>query len=265
MKADYLLANPPFNDGAKSEAGWGADKIPTQDLRLILGNERMPLSPRNANTMWMLHFLSHLSETGAAGFVMATGELSNSETSRAAVRRALVEADYVDCIVQLTGQLFANTQIPCSLWFLAKNRVGAGGYRRRTGEILFIDGRGLGALMAGSRKQKELTDAEIERMASVYRAFKREGRPEDIPGFCRVANLNEVRGHNYVLTPGRYVGTADDDEGGEAFEEQFPRLLAELETQMDESEQLDAEIRAVLAPISADILFRPYSSVGCSG
>jgi type I restriction enzyme M protein len=118
VKADYLLANPPFNDGSKGERGWGADRIADKDPRLVVGDDRMPLATRNANTMWMLHFLSHLNETGTAGFVMATGELSSSETARRTVREALVEGNYVDCIVQLTGQLFANTQIPCSLWFL---------------------------------------------------------------------------------------------------------------------------------------------------
>ncbi|MFP4268446.1 MAG: N-6 DNA methylase, partial [Spirochaetaceae bacterium] len=122
VKADYLLANPPFNDGSKSTDGWGADRIPKKDPRLKLGDHYMPLSPKNANTMWIMHFLYHLKEGGTAGFVMATGELSNGETARLEVRKQLVELGYVDCIVQLTGQLFANTQIPCSLWFLSKNR-----------------------------------------------------------------------------------------------------------------------------------------------
>jgi type I restriction enzyme M protein len=133
LKADYLLANPPFNDGSKGENGWGADRI--KDPRLTLGDRKMTLAPRNANTMWILHFLSHLKEGGTAGFVMATGELSNGETARLEVRQALVDLDYVDCIVQLTNQLFANTQIPCSLWFLSKNRHGANGYRARKGDV----------------------------------------------------------------------------------------------------------------------------------
>jgi type I restriction enzyme M protein len=249
LKADFIIANPPFNDGAKSDTGWGASNINADDARLELGRDRMPLASRNANTMWILHFLSHLGETGLAGFVMATGELSNSETARATVRRALVEADVVDCIVQLSGQLFANTQIPCALWFLAKNRGGAGGYRRRAGEILFIDARQLGTLMPGSRTQKTLTDEEITRIAAAYQLFKRMAPPEDVPGFSRVATLDEVRGHNYVLTPGRYVGAADAEEDEEAFEEQFPRLLAELETQMTDAARLDAAIRTALAPI----------------
>ena len=116
LRADYILANPPFNDGAKGENGWGADRIPDKDPRIVVAGERMPLSARNANTMWIMHFLHHLKEGGTAGFVMATGELSNGENARLAVRKALVEADHVDCVVQLSGQLFANTQIPCALW-----------------------------------------------------------------------------------------------------------------------------------------------------
>ena len=131
LRADYILANPPFNDGAKGENGWGADKIPDKDPRVAVGGEPMPLSARNANTMWIMHFLHHLAEGGTAGFVMATGELSNSETARLQVRQALVEHDAVDCIVQLTGQLFANTQIPCTLWFLSKSRDGGHGFRQR--------------------------------------------------------------------------------------------------------------------------------------
>src|ERR1039457_7066304 len=175
VKADYLLANPPFNDGSKGENGWGAERVPAKDPRLQLGDRRVALSPRNANTMWILHFLYHLKSTGTAGFVMATGELSNGETARREVRQMLVDADCVDCIVQLSGQLFANTQIPCALWFLSKNRSGTGGFRRRKGEILFLDGRKLGSLIPGSRKQKELAGEEVERMAAVYRTFRRTG------------------------------------------------------------------------------------------
>lgn len=246
VKADYLLANPPFNDGSKSEGGWGADRIPDKDPRLTVGTAKMPLSPRNANTMWMLHFLYHLKPGGTAGFVMATGELSNSETARLEVRKALVENDLVDCVVQLTGQLFANTQIPCCLWFLSKGRGGAGGFRKRTGEILFLDGRKLGALIPGSRKQKHLTAEEIEKLAAAYREFRRTGRPAEQPGFCKVATLDEVRGHKYALTPGRYVGSAEADDDGEPFEEKLPRLTAQLKAQIQESMKLDRTIAGIL-------------------
>ncbi len=243
MKADYILANPPFNDGAKGSDGWGADRVVAKDPRLKLGDDAMPLSPRNANTMWMLHFLHHLSDGGTAGFVMATDELSNGETARSAVREALVEAGLVDCVVQLTGQLFANTQIPCCLWFLSKNRDGKSkGFRKRA-ETLFIDGRKLGALIDGSRKQKELTAAEIEQMAAVYREFRTNDTPESVPGFCHAATIEEIREHNYALTPGRYVGAEEIEDDGEPFEDRFPKLVAKLEQQFEKSRELETAIR----------------------
>ena len=181
--------------------------------------------------MWMFHFLQHLKDPsnrdrgGAAGFVMATGELSNAETARLAVRKALVEGNFVDCIVTLTGQLFANTQIPCGLSFLSKNRHGGQGQRKRAGEVLFIDGRRLGSLIPGSRKQKQLSLDEIERIAGTYRLFKSEYAPEAVLGFSAVATLERIREYNYALTPGRYVGASDEGGEDEPFEERFPRGL----------------------------------------
>lgn len=252
LRADYVLANPPFNDGSKGENGWGADKIAAEDPRLRVGDAQMPLSPRNANTMWILHFLHHLKEGGTAGFVMATGELSNSETARFHVRKTLVEEGYVDAIVQLTGQLFSNTQIPCSLWFLSKNRDGRGGFRARKDEILFVDARKLGTLIPGSRKQKQLSDEEVERIAAVYREYKRTGRPIEQPGFAKAATLDAVRRHAYALTPGRYVGAVEAGDEDEPFEERFPRLRATLEAQFDESERLGQTIRSLLKGVAAD-------------
>jgi type I restriction enzyme M protein len=252
LKADYILANPPFNDGAKGENGWGAQRIAPDDPRLVVDGERLPLAAKNANSMWMLHFLHHLRDGGSAGFVMATGELSTSETARLAVRKALVEGGYVDCVVQLTGQLFANTQIPCALWFLSKSRGGANGFRQRQGEILFIDGRKLGALMPGSRKQKQLTNEEIERIAAVYRAFRRTGAPEAEPGFCRVASLEEVREHGYALTPGRYVGSAEGGNDDASFEERFPQLLTQLGSHFDDADALASRIRSQLSRLIVD-------------
>ena len=249
LKADYILANPPFNDGAKGENGWGADRLPDKDPRLIVGGERMPLAARNANTMWIMHFLHHVKEGGTAGFVMATGELSNSEIARLAVRRQLLEADYVDCIVQLSGQLFANTQIPCSLWLLSKNRSGSHGFRKRSGEVLFIDGRKLGSLIPGSRKQKELSSDEVQRIASVYREFRREGRPEAVPGFVAVAELEDIAGHRYALTPGRYVGTEEAFDEDEPFEERFPALLKLLDEQFSQSREVEDRVRAAMGEV----------------
>jgi type I restriction enzyme M protein len=246
LKADYIIANPPFNDGSKSDGGWGASRITKDDPRLVVDGRVMPLSPKNANTMWMLHFLNHLSERGTAGFVMATGELSNGETHRLDVRKTLIEGDYVDCVVQLTGQLFANTQIPCCLWFLSKNRGGTGGFRNRKGKILFIDGRKLASLIPGSRKQKQLSDEEIEKIAAVYREFKKTGDPREVPGFCKVADVKDVQEHRYALTPGRYVGSADEDDEDEPFEERWPRLLTRLEESLSQSRQLEESLMSKL-------------------
>jgi type I restriction enzyme M protein len=246
LKADYLLANPPFNDGAKGENGWGAKFVPDKDARLRLPGEThpLPLSPRNANTMWMLHFLAHLKDHtaresgGTAGFVMATGELSNDEVARLAVRKALLEGGYVDCIVTLTGKLFANTQVPCALVFLSKTRHGGKGYRARKDEILFIAGKKLGTLIPGSRKQKQLSAKEIEQIAAVYRQFKRERVPDSVPGFCAVATLDRIREYNYVLMPGRYVGASENGSDDEPFEERFPKLVREFRRQTAEGQTL---------------------------
>jgi len=238
LKADYVLANPPFNDGSKGENGWGAEKIADKDSRLTLGGQKLALSPRNANTMWMLHFLSHLKDGGTAGFVMATGELSNGELARLEVRKALIEQDYVDCIVQLTGQLFANTPIPCSLWFLSKNRNGSNAFRKRTGEVLFIDGRKLGVLIPDSRKQKELAVDEVERIAGVYREFRRRHSPETQVGFCAVVPTSRIIENRYALTAGRYVGTPDAEEGDEPMEQHLSRLSDVIKEQFAQSERL---------------------------
>lgn len=253
LKADYVIANPPFNDGSKGQQGWGADRVADKDPRRTLpGGQKAPLSPRNANTMWILHFLHHLAEGGTAGFVMATGELSNSELARLEVRKALVEHDHVDCIVQLPGQLFANTQIPCALWFLSKGRDGRTGQRRRTGEVLFIDARKLGALIPGSRKQKQLTAEEVDRIAEVYRTFKRKGRPGEVPGFCKVATLRDIAEHRFALTPGRYVGASVEDDEDEPFEDRFPALTARLQEQFAKAAALHAKVRASLSALELE-------------
>jgi type I restriction enzyme M protein len=250
LKADYLLANPPFNDGSKGENGWGANRIPDKDPRLMVGGEKMPLSPRNANTMWMLHFLSHLAEGGTAGFVMSAGELSNSEIARVVVRKNLVENDYIDCVVQFTGQLFANTQIPCSLWFLSKNRSGTFGFRQRKGEVLFIDARELGSLIPGSRKQKQLSDEEIRRIALIFHQYRHDRSPDELPGFCKIATTEMIRENMYVLTPGRYVGNLDEMGEEEPFEEKYPKLVLDLKQQFKESEDLHRRILNALESIS---------------
>jgi type I restriction enzyme M protein len=249
LEADYILSNPPFNDGSKGREGWGADQVSEDDPRRVIAGKKMPLSPRNANPMWMLHYLYHLKKGGTAGFVMAAGELSNTQAGRLEVRTALVEAGFVDCVVQLSAQLFANTQIPCTLWFLSKARAGGRASRKRSDEILFVDGRTLGALIPGSRKQKQLSEDEVERVASVYREFRRTGRPQEVPGFARVASLQEVRDQRYVLTPGRYVGAVDAEEA-EDFEERLPQLTAQLEQELARAAVLDERLRELVKELS---------------
>jgi type I restriction enzyme M protein len=258
MRADYVLANPPFNDGSKGESGWGASLIDPKDARLRLPGQTapLPLAPRNANTMWLLHFLQHLRDPdpkhagGTAGFVMATGELSNGEVARLAVRKALIEADLVDCIVSLTGQLFANTQIPCALWFLSKNRRGGHSYRSRKNEILFISGRHLGALIPGSRKQKHLTADEIERVAGIYRQFKHERAPASMPGFCRVVDADAIRKTRFSLNPSRHVGWASDVDSGEQFAQRVARLSNEIRFDLQQARELDNAIESALKEVS---------------
>ena len=196
--------------------------------------------------MWILHFLSHLKEGGTAGFVMATGELSNSETARLEVRTALVEQNYVDCIVQLSGQLFANTQIPCALWFLSKSRKGGNGLRKRTGEVLFIDGRKLGTLIPGSRKQKQLSTDELKRVASTYRQFRRESVPEEVAGFSKVADIDAIRANRYALASARYVGSADSDEEELPIQERLPRLLGAVRAHLAESRELEKRLTKIM-------------------
>lgn len=253
LKADYILANPPFNDGSKIEGGWGSHKILPEDPRLFLQGERQPLAEKNANTMWMLHFLHHLKDGGSAGFVMATGELSNGETARYAVRKALIEADVVDCIVQMPSQLFANTQIPCALWFLSRNRKGSKDFRSRQGEILFIDARNLGTLIPGSRTQKDFSKEEIGRIATVYREFKRIGKPDEIAGFAKVADVDEVRKNDYALTPGRYVGLDEPLEDEMHFAQVLENLKKELMQHMTSSAAIDNRIAKLLSEINYEV------------
>ncbi len=253
LRADYILANPPFNDGSKSREGWGAERISDKDPRLVIATQHIALSPRNANSMWIMHFFHHLKEGGAAGFVMAGGELSTTNAGRFDLRKALVDGDFVDCIIQMSGQLFANTQIPCSLWLVSKDRDGKHGNRKRSGEVLFIDARKLGALIPGSRKQKQLSSADLTRIADVYREFRASGTPASQSGFCSVATAEEVSQHRYSLSPGRYVGSLEPDAEDEPLEEALPRLRSVLEDQIRQATELDRTIAGVLEEISSDV------------
>jgi type I restriction enzyme M protein len=236
LKADYILANPPFN-----VSDWRGE--------LLRGDRRWQFGAPpagNANFAWVQHIIHHLAPAGLAGFVLANGSMSSNQSGEGEIRRNIVEADLVDCMVALPGQLFYSTQIPACLWFLARDKKN-GRFRDRRGEVLFIDARRLGRMV--DRTHRELTADEIARIANTYHAWRGEqeaGAYADIPGFCKAATLEEIRQHGHVLTPGRYVGAEAAEEDGEPFAEKMTRLTAELEQQFAESARLEAEIRANL-------------------
>lgn len=233
LKADYILANPPFNI-----SDWSGDRL-REDVRWKFG-----LPPTgNANYGWLQHIIHHLAPNGAAGVVLANGSMSSNQSGEGEIRQKLIEHDVVDCMVALPGQLFYSTQIPACLWFLARNKKSAQP-RDRSGEILFIDARKMGVMV--DRTRRELTEADIKKIGAIYHAWRGEkdvGTYEDIPGFCKAAKLDEVKSHGFVLTPGRYVGSEAVEEDDEPFEIKFPRLVAELEAQFAESDKLTARIR----------------------
>ena len=226
LKADFILANPPFN-----VSDWGGERL-TDDKRWRYG-----APPKgNANFAWVQHMVHHLAPGGAAGFVLANGSMSSSQSGEGEIRKNLIEADLVDCMVALPGQLFYSTQIPACLWFLARDR-------KRGGEVLFIDARKLGRMV--DRTHRELTDGDIARIAGTYHIWRGEegaGEYTDIPGFCKSAALEEVRKNGHVLTPGRYVGAEAQEDDGEPFGDKMKRLAAQLREQQDDAARLDAAI-----------------------
>ena len=238
LKADFILANPPFN-----VSDWGGERL-SEDRRWRHG----PPPKGNANFAWVQHIVHHLAPAGVAGFVLANGSMSSSQSGEGAIRKNLIEADLVDCMVALPGQLFYSTQIPACLWFLARDRKQGGRFRNRRGEILFIDARKLGRMV--DRTHRELTDEDVARIAGTYHAWRQEaasieeagGGYADVPGFCKSAPLDEVRRHGHVLTPGRYVGAEPREDDGEPFEAKMTRLVAELRAQQAEGARLDAAI-----------------------
>ena len=232
LKADFILANPPFN-----VSDWGGERL-TDDKRWRYG---VPPT-RNANFAWVQHIVHHLAPEGAAGFVLANGSMSSSQSGEGEIRKNFIEADLVDCMVALPGQLFYSTQIPACLWFLARDRH-SGKFRDRRSELLFIDARKLGRMV--DRTHRELTDEDIARIADTYHAWRGEGAAgvyADTPGYCKSTALEEVRTHGHVITPGRYVGAEAQEDDGEPFEQKMRRLVAELEVQRAEGARLDAAI-----------------------
>ena len=248
LKADYILANPPFN-----VSDWGAEQL-ADDKRWVYGAP----PKRNANFAWVQHMVHHLAPTGVAGFVLANGSMSSQAAGEGEIRRNLIEANLVDCMIALPGQLFYSTQIPVCLWFLARNR-GNGKFRDRRGEVLFIDARSEGRMV--DRTHRELDDDDIARIARVYHAWRSKRETvdyEDVPGFCKSATLDDIRAHDHILTPGRYVGMAPQPEDDEPFHEKMTRLAAEWREQRAEARRLDAAIAKNLAALG----FGPDASKG---
>ena len=230
LKADFILANPPFN-----VSDWGGERL-AEDARWRYG-----VPPKgNANFAWVQHMVHHLAPGGAAGFVLANGSMSSNQSGEGAIRKNLIENKLVDCMVALPGQLFYSTPIPACLWFLARER-------KRGGETLFIDARKLGRMV--DRTHRELTDEDVARIADTYHAWRGgedAGKYADVPGFCKSASIDEVRKHGHVLTPGLYVGAEAQEDDGEPFDEKMKRLVAELREQQDEGAKLDDAIEANL-------------------
>jgi type I restriction enzyme M protein len=237
LKADFVLANPPFN-----MSDWGGERV-REDVRWKYG---VPPAG-NANFAWVQHMVHHLAPRGIAGFVLANGSMSSNQSGEGEIRKNIVEADLVDCMIALPGQLFYGSMIPACLWFLNRNK-GNGRFRDRRRETLFIDARNLGHLV--DRTHRDLSDEEITRVARTYHAWRGEkdaGEYQDTPGFCKSATTEEIAAHGYVLTPGRYVGAADVEDDGEPFEEKMLRLVTELEAQFVEGSRLEKAIRKNLA------------------
>jgi len=237
LKADFVLANPPFND-----SDWKGDLL-REDIRWKFG---VPPTG-NANFAWVQHFIHHLAPIGIAGFVLANGSMSSNTSGEGDIRKKIIEADLVDCMVALPSQLFYNTMIPACLWFVARDKKNHK-FRDRRGEVLFIDARKMGALV--DRRHRELTDEEVQKIASTYHAWRGEGgKYEDVAGFCSAVKLDVIRKHGHVLTPGRYVGAEEVEEDGEPFEEKMARLTGELVGQFEKSRGLENEIRKNLSGI----------------
>ncbi|MFH0801328.1 MAG: class I SAM-dependent DNA methyltransferase [bacterium] len=244
LKSDFVLANPPFNS-----SDWGGERL-REDKRWKFG-----IPPAgNANYAWVQHFIHHLAPGGLAGFVLANGSMSSNQSGEGEIRKSIVEADLVDCMVAMPGQLFYTTQIPVCLWFIARDKKN-GRFRDRRGEILFIDARKLGTLV--DRVHRELNEEDVARIADTYHAWRGDKdcgmKYADVSGFCKSASVEEIRSHGHVLTPGRYVGAAEVEDDGEPFEEKIKLLTATLREQCAESARLDKAIWKNLKELGYEI------------
>ncbi|MEG2323722.1 MAG: class I SAM-dependent DNA methyltransferase [Anaerovoracaceae bacterium] len=235
LKADFILANPPFNI-----KDWGAPNL-QDDVRFKYG---MPPAG-NANYAWIEHIISKLSHRGVAGFVLANGSMSTSTTAEAEIRKNIIEAGLVDCIVTMPPNLFYNVTIPVCLWFVSKNK------ENRKDKILFIDARKMGTMV--TRKHRELSDEEIKEIYDTYHSWQKDENYEDKQGFCKSAELSEVRSHDYILTPGRYVGIEEVEDDGVSFDEKMTTLTTELSEMFIKSHELEDEIKARLGAIGYEI------------
>ncbi|MEK6940093.1 MAG: SAM-dependent methyltransferase, partial [Nanoarchaeota archaeon] len=237
LKADFVIANPPFND-----SDWKGEML-REDVRWKFG---VPPTG-NANFAWVQHFIYHLAPSGVAGFVLANGSMSSNTSGEGEIRKKIVEADLVDCMAALPSNLFYNTTISLCLWFVARDKRNHK-FKDRRGKVLFIDARKLGVMI--DRRHRELTDADIKRISDTYHAWRGEGgKYSDVLGFCKSATLDEIRKHEHILTPGRYVGAEEVEEDMEEFAEKMKRLTSELSKQMQEGKKLDEEIKKNLAGI----------------
>lgn len=241
LRADYVLANPPFNI-----SDWGAERL-TEDARWK--NYGMP--PKgNANYAWLQHILHHLAPRGTAGVVLANGSMSSQQSGEGDIRKAMIEADKVDCMVALPGQLFYSTQIPACLWILANDKS-ANGHRDRKGEVLFIDARNMGHMV--DRVRRDFDDDEVAKVAETYHRWRSKAPDveyKDEPGFCASADLETIRKHDYVLTPGRYVGAADEEDDGVPFHEKFAGYRQLLTEQFAKSDNLRSAITQQISLVS---------------
>lgn len=243
LKANFVLANPPFND-----SDWSGELL-QEDVRWKFG-----VPPKgNANFAWIQHFIHHLAPTGTAGFVLSNGSMASNTSNEGDIRKKIVEADLIDCMVVLPTQLFYNTMIPACLWFVSRDKKNDK-FRDRRGQILFIDARKLGTMI--DRRHKDLTDEDIKKISDIYHIWRGEikgKKYQDIPGFCKSASLEEIRKHEWILTPGRYVGTEDEEEDTEVFEEKMKKLTTKLAKQMQEGWKRDQEIKKNLESIGYDL------------
>ncbi len=250
LRADYIMANPPFN-----MKEWGQEKL-TDDVRWKFGTP----PAGNANFAWLQHMIHHLSPQGSMALLLANGSMSSATNNEGEIRKNILENDLVECMVALPGQLFTNTQIPACIWLLSKNKTAHDNKRSRTGEVLFIDAREKGFMK--DRVLRDFTIEDIKDIADTFHAWQSSSDTErsrsaeayqDIPGFCKSATLDDIRKNDYVLTPGRYVGTAEQEEDSEPFAEKMTRLTTQLKEQLVEGNRLEAEIKKQLGGLGYEI------------